>query len=224
VLPTLDDEPGWHIGAKGLSVIGSVTFLGMLIGAILAGLLSDRLGRRLPLIGCLSWFSTCMIGCALAPSPETLGAARFLGGLGLGGLLPTASALLMECAPPRHRVLIYAMALSGIPLGGVLAALLALPLLPEPGWRVLFAIGTAPLVLIVPLALRHLPESMEYLAGRGRMAEATAVSRRFGIPLPPEAPVNDTPYPERRCSTAATSSPRCASGSPRSWPCSPGTA
>ncbi|MEU8800993.1 MFS transporter [Spirillospora sp. NPDC048819] len=192
VLPTLDDESGWDIGAKGLSVIGAVTFLGMLIGAIIGGQLSDRLGRRIPLIGCLVWFSICMIASALAPSPEVLGAARFLAGLGLGGLLPTSSALLMEYAPPRHRVLIYAMAISGIPLGGVLAAMLSLALLPEPGWRVLFAVGAAPLVLIVPLALRYLPESLEFLAGRGRTEEAAAVARRFGVPLPPEAPVKGT--------------------------------
>ncbi|MEV4671368.1 MULTISPECIES: MFS transporter [Actinomadura] len=195
VLPTLDDEPGWNVGAKGLSVIGAVTFLGMLIGAIVTGLLSDRLGRRLPLITCLVWFSLCMIGSALAPSPEVLGIARFLAGLGLGGLLPTASALLMEYAPPRHRVLIYAMAISGIPLGGVLAAMLSLPLLPEPGWRVLFMIGAAPLVLIVPVALRYLPESLEYLVSRGRTEEAAAVAGRFGVPLPSQAPAEDAVGP-----------------------------
>ncbi|MGP4029938.1 MFS transporter [Actinomadura sp. 3N407] len=187
VLPMLDDEPGWNIGAKALSVIGALTFLGMLIGAIAIGLLSDRIGRRIPMLGCLVWFSLCMIGCALATSPVELGAARFLAGLGLGGLLPTASALLMEYAPPRHRVLVYALAISGIPLGGVLAALLSLPLLPEPGWRVLFWIGAAPLVLIVPLAWRYLPESMHYLVNSGRPAEAAALSARFGVPVPAAA-------------------------------------
>uniref|UniRef100_UPI003F4976DF MFS transporter n=1 Tax=Nonomuraea sp. CA-252377 TaxID=3240003 RepID=UPI003F4976DF len=192
VLPTLADEPGWQVGPQSLSVIGALTFLGMLIGAITIGLLSDRAGRRLPLLGCLIWFSLCMIGCALAPSPEVLGAARFLAGLGLGGLLPTASALLMEYAPPRHRVLVYALAISGIPLGGVLAALLSLPLLPEPGWRVLFWIGAAPLVLIVPLAWRYLPESLEFLVNRGRAGEAAAIAARFGVSLP-QAPAAERP-------------------------------
>lgn len=188
VLPTLASEPGWYIGAEGLSVIGALTFLGMLIGAIATGQLSDRVGRRLPLLGCLVWFSLCMIASALAGSPEALGAARFLAGLGLGGLLPTASALLMEYAPPRHRVLVYALAISGIPLGGVLAALLSLPLLPSPGWRVLFWIGASPLVLIVPLAWRYLPESMHYLVNRGRTDEAAAIAARFGLPVPEAAP------------------------------------
>jgi AAHS family benzoate transporter-like MFS transporter len=184
VLPVLSDEPKWHLNDKQLGLIGALTFLGMLVGAVVVGLLSDRFGRRAPLLACISWFSLCMIACATAGSPFWLGTARFLAGLGLGGLVPTASALLLEYAPPRHRTFVYALALSGIPLGGVIATLLSLPILPEPGWRVLFWIGAAPLVLIVPLAWLYLPESMQHLVDHGHGRQARSIAEKHGLIVP----------------------------------------
>ena len=55
--------------------------------------------------------------CALAPSPETFGVLRFLAGLGLGGVLPSATALAGEFAPMRVRNLAYAFVFTGFPGG-----------------------------------------------------------------------------------------------------------
>ncbi|NJP94851.1 aromatic acid/H+ symport family MFS transporter [Nonomuraea sp. FMUSA5-5] len=196
VLPVLASEPGWTLDGTTLGVIGSLTFLGMLLGAITAGVLSERFGPRACMLASITLFSICMMGCALAGSPTALATSRLLTGLGLGGLIPTASALLMEYAPPRHRTLTYALALSGIPLGGVLAAMLSAALLPSPGWRALFWIGACPLVLIVPLAWRYLPESLNHLAQAGKTERAAALAHRYGLTVP-----------ERRASSRPSTQP-----------------
>jgi AAHS family benzoate transporter-like MFS transporter len=130
----------------------------MLLGALSAGLLAERLGaRRLVLIG-VTWFSVAMIACAAAPGPDALRALRFLAGLGLGGVIPSSIALTMAFAPRERRQFYNALMFAGYPAGGVLAAALARWLLADHGWRLLFGLGAAPLLLVLPLAWRYLPD------------------------------------------------------------------
>ena len=174
-VPALLAKPDWSLTPAQVGDIGSYALLGMFAGALAAGPLADRIGRRGLLIACLTWFSTAMIFVAAAPSPSLLGLARFVAGLGFGGVVPTAIALTVEWAPPGRRNLYNAVMLSGFPAGGVLAAVAALNLLEDHGFRVLFALGAVPLITVVPLALRHLPESPAFLhAAPRRPAEPPA--------------------------------------------------
>ncbi|WP_437080794.1 MFS transporter [Streptomyces sp. enrichment culture] len=181
-VPSLMDE--WQIGPAEIGTLASLALVGMLIGALLVGTLTDILGRRKMLMLSVTWFSMSMVLCAIAPSPELFGLFRLLGGLGLGGLMPTAAALVIEYAPPARRNVTYSVTQSGYALGGILAAALAIPLIPAAGWRVMYLIGAAPLLLVVPLAYRLLPESLEYLVLRGRHDEALALASRMAVPLP----------------------------------------
>ncbi|MFG2276074.1 MFS transporter [Streptomyces chartreusis] len=181
-VPALMEE--WQISPAEVGTLASLALVGMLIGALLVGTLTDILGRRKMLLLSVTWFSVSMVLCAIAPSPELFGLFRLLGGLGLGGLMPTAAALVIEYAPPARRNVTYAVTQSGYALGGILAAALAIPLIPAAGWRVMYLIGAAPLLLVVPLAYRLLPESLEYLVLRGRHDEALALADRMGVPLP----------------------------------------
>lgn len=165
VVPALLQQPGWDLSAAEVGAIGSYALIGMLIGAISSGALTDLLGRRRLFIWCLAWFSLMMAGVALAPNPELLGLFRFLAGLGFGGIAPTAIALVVESAPAARRNLLNAVMLVGFPVGGVLAALLAVVLLEPYGFRVLFGIGVLPLVTLVPLAMWLLPESPRFKRG-----------------------------------------------------------
>ena len=137
----------------------------MLLGALAAGMLADLIGRRNVVIGCTAWFSLMMILCATAASPEALALFRFSAGVGLGGVIPVATALTLESVPQQRRTFYYAWVIGGHPLGGMIAAILAIFLIPELGWRSMLWVGALPLVLIVPLALRFLPESSEYGPG-----------------------------------------------------------
>jgi len=138
----------------------------MLVGALGVGALTDRIGRRKVLLGCLAWFSIAMGLCAIAPSAGLFAAARFLAGLGLGGVMPTTVALTVEYAPADRHHRYNALMFSGYSFGGVMAALLAIWFLPVHGFRFLFGLGMVPLFTVVPLAWRFLPESGQFKAAK----------------------------------------------------------
>jgi AAHS family benzoate transporter-like MFS transporter len=137
----------------------------------------------------LAWFSVGMALTATTESVQTFGFFRFLTGVGVGALVATVGALVAEFAPPGQRNRYNAIVYSGIPAGGVLAALLALGLGDALGWRGLFWVGALPIVLLLPLAIRNLPESPKWLVAHGRIEEAERVSARTGIPVPAPDPV-----------------------------------
>jgi len=188
VVPTLLQEPDWNLSAEEAGTIGSYALVGMLIGALIAGTVTDIVGRRKIMFVCITWFSLAMGLCAIAPTPGVFGLCRFLAGLGLGGVVPTASAITIEYAPAERRKFLYTLMFSGYSVGGILAAVLAVPLVPALGWRAMFWIGMAPLVLILPLAWKLLPESISFLVVQGRLDEARALSRRYNIPVHGEEP------------------------------------
>lgn len=178
----------WQIGPAEAGRLGSYALIGMLFGALLVGTIADSIGRRRTMIACVTWFSVFTALCAFAPSPEVFGALRLIAGIGLGGLMPTAAALVVEYAPPGRQNLTYAMMQSGYAVGGILAASIAIPVIPSVGWQAMYLIGAAPVVLIVPLALRWLPESLEYLVLRGEHERAQALAERLGVAVPDIAP------------------------------------
>lgn len=184
VVPSLLEYEEWGLSPEEAGTIGSYALIGMLIGALIVGTITDIVGRRKIILFCIIWFSIAMGLAAIAPSPELFGLCRFLAGLGLGGVVPTASAITMEYAPPAQRKFLYAIMFSGYSVGGILAALLAVPIVPEAGFRVMFAIGLLPLFVVVPLAWRFMPESVSFLVARGRREEAAELARRYDIPLP----------------------------------------
>ncbi|MCP1415583.1 aromatic acid/H+ symport family MFS transporter [Paenarthrobacter sp. A20] len=173
VIPSLIAEPGWQVTPAIAGRIASLTLVGMLIGALVAGTLSDRLGRRSVVIISLAWFSLTMAACAVAPDPRVFEIARIIGGLGLGALFPTVTALVIEVAPERRKALAYSFTLFGYLAGGIVAGILALALIPTLGWRSLFWAGALP-ILLVPVAMKFLPESPAWLAAKSAPASLKA--------------------------------------------------
>ena len=92
VVPALLRYEPWGLTPTDAGLIGSYALIGMLVGALVAGAVTDLVGRRKVLLISVSWFSLTMAACALAPSAELFGLFRLLGGLGLGGVFPTAIA------------------------------------------------------------------------------------------------------------------------------------
>jgi AAHS family benzoate transporter-like MFS transporter len=164
--------------------------IGVLVGALLAGTVGDILGRRKVMLAAYAWFSVGMAITALTHSTTTFGLMRFVTGLGVGALVATTGALVSEFAPPGKKNLCNAITYSGVPLGSLLAAFLAILLLGAVGWRGMFWIGALPIVTLLPLAIFKMPESPAWLAARGRVEEARAISERTGVPIPdvPAAP------------------------------------
>src|SRR4051812_3810259 len=168
--------------------LGSYALIGVLVGALLAGTVGDIIGRRKVMLTAYAWFSVGMGMTALTHSTSMFGLMRFVTGLGVGALVATTAALVSEYAPPGKKNLFNAITYSGVPIGSLLAALLAIILLETIGWRGMFWIGALPLVTLLPLAIVKMPESVAWLAARGRLEEARAISAKTGVPLPDEAP------------------------------------
>jgi AAHS family benzoate transporter-like MFS transporter len=183
VVPALLEYQAWGLTPERVGVIGSYAIIGMLVGALLAGTVTDVIGRRKALLICVTWFSIFTAACGVAPSPEIFGLFRFLAGIGLGGLIPVATALTLEYAPGHRRNLIYTAMMATYNVGGILAAGLAILLIPRFGWQIMFLIAIVPLLIVVPLGLKYLPESISFLVAQGRRDEAESLSRRFGVPM-----------------------------------------
>lgn len=184
VVPTLlGGGAEWTLTKPQVGAIGAYALVGMLIGAIGVGTITDIVGRRRIMIGCITWFTAAMMLAALAPTPELFGLTRFVAGIGLGGVVPTAIALTIEYAHPRHRSATNALMFCGYSIGGIVVSVTAIGVIPAVGWRAMFWIGAAMGLLLLPVAIRLLPESANYLLARGRREEAEELARRFDLTL-----------------------------------------
>ncbi|EMI5490778.1 aromatic acid/H+ symport family MFS transporter [Providencia stuartii] len=186
VLPTLAEYKQWSLTPLELGALSSYALVGMFFGAFIIGTLSELYGRRRMLLICVCLFSLTMLGAALAPTPWFFGIMRFIGGIGLGGVIPVAAALTIEYSPAEKRSFNYGIMYSGYSLGILSAALVAIWLLEHFGWRSVIAFGALPLLLIWPMA-RILPESLEYLSHKGMHTQAQALADKLDIQY--QAPV-----------------------------------
>jgi benzoate transport len=186
VTPSLLEYEPWGLTPPEVGTIASYGLFGMLIGALSIGTLADVIGRRKAIIISVVSFSVFTAALAAAPSPEVFGVFRFLAGLGLGGLIPTAATLVSEYANSSRGSSSITFMMTGYHVGGVLTALLAIPILPALGWRAMFVVGALPALVLVPLMLKNLPESPSFLVAHDRRAEADELAARYGITLAPE--------------------------------------
>ncbi|TFD52747.1 MFS transporter [Cryobacterium frigoriphilum] len=170
----------WQVSDAELGWIASAGFIGMALGAVLGGLLADRLGRRQVFAITLVVYGLATGASALALTVGVLIAARFVVGLGLGAELPVASTLVSEFAPPKIRGRVIVILESFWAVGWTLAALIGFLVIPlsDDGWRWALAVGAAPAIYAVVVRL-GLPESVRFLESRGRTAEAEATVVRF---------------------------------------------
>ncbi|MBO1267927.1 MFS transporter [Arthrobacter cavernae] len=181
VLPALAEYKAWNLSPLQLGGLGAYALVGMLIGALFIGTLSDVVGRKKMLLASMLIFTLTQAGAALATTPEMFGLFRLIGGLGMGGVIPVAAALTIEYSAPKKRSFNYGLMYSGYSLGIVAAALVALFVLPTAGWRWVIGFGALPVVLL-PVIWKLLPESLEYLESMGRRKEAHALAAKLNIP------------------------------------------
>lgn len=174
VQSSLITETGWGLNKATAGTIGSMAFLGMMIGAIFAGRMADSWGRRRTIIGCAIVFSIFTALCAFAPNAAVFGVLRLLAGIGLGGLVPSANALVAELVPTKWRSTIATLMMSGVPIGGSVAALVGIQLIPAFGWQAMFLVAVIALVVVVPLGLKYLPETLAPVSAADRAANKTA--------------------------------------------------
>ena len=192
VMASLLAQEQWGITRTELSLLGSIGFVGMALGATLGGLLADRFGRRQVFAVTLLVFGLATGAAALSWSVGALLIFRFLIGLGLGAELPVASTLVSEFAPARVRGRVVVGLEAFWAVGWTLAALIGYFVVPtsDSGWRWAFALGAAPALYAVVVRW-GLPESVRFLELRGRVEEAETAVRRSN------APPGSSPCPRR---------------------------
>lgn len=144
------------------------------------GLIADRIGRRVTLLGGL-WVASIftLMTPVLGVSFRPFCTIRFFTGLGLGVLLPLATTYINELAP-RHVANTYAIWGVGLgwAVGGSLAGVVGVLMTPDYGWKSLYWIGCFSFVLI-PILYVTLPESVKFLALAGRADEIRTILSRL---------------------------------------------
>src|ERR1041385_1616561 len=153
------------------------------VGALLFGLLSDRYGRRIPLMANIIYFSIIELACGFAPNFTVFLVLRALFGIGMGGEWGVGASLAMEAAPTRLRGVLSGILQSGYSIGYLLAAVAARFLLPVAGWRWMFWIGALPALLALYIRAK-VPESEAWkqhrVASTGQVLRVAAGQwRRF---------------------------------------------
>ncbi|SDS37385.1 MFS transporter [Pseudomonas oryzae] len=175
VLPVLMKE--WGLTPLQAGALGSYALFGMMFGALIFGSLADKIGRKKGIAICFVLFSGSTVLNGFASGPTEFGILRFIAGLGCGGLMPNAVALMNEYAPKRLRSTLVAIMFSGYAVGGMLSAGIGIYMLPAFGWKAMFYAAAVPLLLL-PVIMLYLPESIGFLVRQGRADEARALLNR----------------------------------------------
>jgi AAHS family 4-hydroxybenzoate transporter-like MFS transporter len=184
VAPAIIQE--WKISPALLgSVFGAGNF-GVLIGQLSFTVLADRIGRRPVLIGGALFFAAMTLLTARATTVTELLIIRAIAGMGLGSIIPNATALVGEFSPKRVRIKWMTYVNVGFTAGAALGGFIAAAMIPRFGWRSVFYFGGAiPIVLAVLMAV-WLPESLQLLVVRGRRLDYV---RKWLKRLDPAAPI-----------------------------------
>jgi MFS transporter, AAHS family, 4-hydroxybenzoate transporter len=185
-IPSLMRE--WSVPRSAFAAVLAAGMFGMMIGGAVAGLVGDLWGRKVALLGSVTTFGMLTVAASAADSPTALGVLRFLAGIGLGGAMPNAAALASELVPRRHRPFAVTLTIVCVPLGGMVAGVVAEGVLPAWGWRTLFVIGGILPLVVAGLLATALPESPRFLARHPpRWPELARLLTRFGHTTPPDA-------------------------------------
>jgi AAHS family 4-hydroxybenzoate transporter-like MFS transporter len=190
-IPVLMRE--WHKTRGDFSYVLTAGMVGMMVGGAIGGVLGDKFGRRNALLGSVITFGVLTIGVAFATDITTLVVLRFLAGLGLGGAMPTATAISSEYVPKRRRPVAVTLTVICVPLGGAFAGWIGGYILPRYGWRVLFGVGGTLPLLLAAFLFKVLPESPRYLASlQARWGELRTLLRKLGHDVDPDAAFVDS--------------------------------
>ena len=164
--PALRRELG--VDAAALGTVFSAANSGVLIGSVVFSALADRIGRRPVLVAMTLFFSVMTLATPQAQTLTQLFWLRFVGGIGMGAIMPNATALISEFSPARRRITLMMCTTVGFTAGAAIGGFIAAALIPAFGWRSVFYFGG-----LIPLAVglvmaAALPESIQFLVIRRR--------------------------------------------------------
>jgi MFS transporter, AAHS family, 4-hydroxybenzoate transporter len=153
----------WNLAPPAFSTAFVWSSVGVLVGALAAGPIGDRVGRKPLLLASVAIFG-------IAPSLAILSLWRFFTGLGIGGAFSGTVALTGDYTPQRLRATLIMVQFTGAPLGGFVGGLAVSALLAHFGWQVIFVIGGVFPLALLPVMALWLPESPRFLARRPNLS------------------------------------------------------
>jgi MFS transporter, SHS family, lactate transporter len=170
VLVYADIAKTFHHSKTEVAFITTATLIMRPVGALLFGLWADRVGRRVPLMACVTFYSVVGFLCAFAPSLTVLAILRALYGIGMGGEWGLGAALAMEKIPAERRGFFSGLLQEGYSFGYLLATLASLLVINALGlsWRWLFGLSVIPALIILIIRSR-VKESEVWEATQKRM-------------------------------------------------------
>jgi AAHS family 4-hydroxybenzoate transporter-like MFS transporter len=166
----------WGISRPAFGLVMSAAPVGLVIGALLAGPSSDRVGRKVVLITSVFLFGVFTIATAYTNSPTQMAVMRLLTGIGLGAAMPNTTTLLSEYAPHRKRALMITIMFTGFNLGSAMIGFVAAWLIPTDGWRAVLVFGGAVPLCLIPFLIWLLPESARLMTVHGKPAARIAAT------------------------------------------------
>ncbi|CAL8476987.1 MFS transporter [Caballeronia sp. S22] len=168
IAPALLGE--WHLAKPALAPVLSAALLGLAFGALLSGPMSDRIGRRVPMVAAVLLFGVTCFASAFATSVGQLTVLRFVTGVGLGAAMANAVTMADDFSPTQRRSTITSLMCCGFPLGAAVGGLLAAWLIPHAGWRSVLAVGGLIPILHGVMLMIAMPESVRFMVANGKPA------------------------------------------------------
>lgn len=189
-----------QLGAEHLGLVFSFALAGMMMGAMFLASISDLIGRRKTIILSVLIVGVTVILTGFASALWQLIILRFISGLGAGAMLASQATLASEYSASRMRALSVAAVTAGYPLGAMITGLVASNIIPEFGWRAIFWIGGGLTIVMALVAVKFLPESLQYLVEKrppGALEKINTILTRLNKPVLDELPAldNETPQP-----------------------------
>lgn len=178
VMPAVSGE--WGLDETTAGLLFSAGYIGMFFGAAGCGRLADTIGRKKTLIIVVVIMSVFTAMCSIAWDVFSMGLLRFLAGIGLGGALPQPGIYISEYVPAKHRGKFLGLTETSWVYGVLLSLLFPIFLIPTYGWRLTFLVALIPLIL-APIIIFFIPESIRYLERKGKLDEALKLFRKHGI-------------------------------------------
>lgn len=170
----------WALTKVQMGSLSSWSIIGLLIGGMGAGVISDRIGRKKTLAIFTIVFSLLTFPVYFVQTFQGFALLRILGGIGFGACIPIAVTMMSESSPTRNRGFFTSSIMSFYVLGWVLAGVVAMYVVPVYGWRVCYLVGGIP-ALYAFVLMAALPESSHWLLGKGREKEAIDLIKRMEI-------------------------------------------
>jgi len=156
----------WSLSGAELGLLLSAGLVGMAAGSLFLAPTADRFGRRSIVMTSVLIVSVGMLLSGFAQSPLQLALLRAVTGIGIGGILASATVLVAESASAKWRNTASYLYTSGYSLGATLGGTAAGALIAQYSWRAAFLFGALMSLVMLPVAYWGLPESLEFLLSR----------------------------------------------------------